>query len=153
MYLKWIFKNKEVVELPCYTSPRVQHNFRKKILQNCKFGGNIGIVKIFAPLTENPNIPNTPDEDGITPIHWATIKQYTKIVNILAHLSDDPNSPDKNGKTPIHEAASRGNSKIVKILAPLTNNPNTPDKNGITPIHLATEEGHTGIVKILAEPL
>ena len=85
----------------------------------------------MAPFTDNPNAPNN---DGETPIYWATLRGYSKIVKILAPLTDNPNAPNKNGKTPIYSAVCKGHIKIVKILAPLTDNLNDPDKYGRTPI-------------------
>ena len=104
------------------------------------------IVKILAPLTENPNAP---DRLGNTPISVAACKGHTEIVKILATLTDNPIAPNKYGETPIHLAALNGHTEIVKILAPLTDNPNAPNKSGYTPIHWAAQNGHTEIVKIL----
>ena len=61
---------------------------------------------------------------------------HTKIVKILAPLTDNPNAPDKEGGTPIHWAAYTGHIEIVEILAPLTDNPNAPDKYCRTPSSL-----------------
>ena len=105
------------------------------------------IVKVLAPLTENPNAPN---ENGVTPIHRAAYHGYSEIVKILVPLTDNPNAPDVNGRTPIYCAANRGHTEIVKILVPLTYNPNTPDEHGRTPLYWAAYGGHTEIFKILA---
>ena len=121
-YLQWNLK-KETTDLPCYTSPTVQDDFRKKIFEicgHCRYmlsNEDIETVKILVPLTDNPNAP---DEDGKTLTYEAACNGHTKIVKILVPLTDNPNSPDKDGKTPIHEAACNGHTKIVKILAPLT---------------------------------
>ena len=68
-YLKWNFK-KETVDPPCYSSSAVQDDFRKKIWECCEnlkwSDEDANIVKILAPLTDNPNAPN---EFGKTPIH------------------------------------------------------------------------------------
>ena len=67
-YLQWNFKKDAAVDLPCYTSPAVQDDFRKKIWESCKkqesSDEDIEIVKILAPLTDNPNAPN---KYGYTP--------------------------------------------------------------------------------------
>ena len=42
--------------------------------------GYTEIVKILAPLTDNPNAQ---DEDGTTPIHWATFNGHKEIIKIL----------------------------------------------------------------------
>ena len=133
-YLKWNFKKQAVIDLPCFTSSTVQDKFKKKIFQNCgkakPSNQSIEILKILAPLTDNPNAP---DEDGKTPIHWAANRGHTEIVKILAPLTNHPNAPNEDGDTPIHHAASMGHTEIVKILAPLTDNPNAPNNSGETP--------------------
>ena len=95
-YLQWNLK-KEVVDLPCYSSPAVQDDFRKKIWESCKkqesSDEDTEIVKILAPLTDNPNAP---DKVGETPIYWAAYNGHMEIVKILALLIDDPNTPDKD---------------------------------------------------------
>ena len=86
--------------------------------------GHTEIVKILAPLTDNPNAPN---KDGKTPIYLAAWNGHTEIVNILAPLTANPNAPNKNGKTPSSVARSAKICGILKsfdnrkrILAPLT---------------------------------
>ena len=66
-------------------------------------------------------------------IYQAAQNGSTKIVEILAPLTDNPNAPDENGRAPIYWAALNGHKEIVKILAPLTDNPNAPDEEGRTP--------------------
>ena len=99
-YLQWNLK-KEAVDLQCYTSPAVQDNLRKMIMESCKkeesSAENTEIVKILAPLTDNPNAP---DEYGETPIIMATCLGHTEIVKILAPLTDNPNASNKYGMTP-----------------------------------------------------
>ena len=79
--------------------------------------GHLEIVKILAPLAENPN---TPDSEGLTPIHWAAIKGYLEIIKTLAPLSDNPNAPDNNGITPINLACNifgkKATRKIIQKL-------------------------------------
>ena len=122
-YLQYNLKKDAFVDLPCYISPGVQEDFRKRIWKICKnfpvTDEDTEIAKILAPLTDNPNVPN---ENGRTPIYWAAYHGHIEIVKILASLTDNPNAPDKDGETPIHWAASNGHKEIVNILAPLTDN-------------------------------
>ena len=83
--------------------------------------GYTEIVKILAPLTDNPNAAMN---NGDTPIHKAASRGHTEIVKILVPLTNNPNAPDKHGRTPIYSAAWNGHTEIVKILTPLTYNPN-----------------------------
>ena len=82
-YLKWNLK-KEIVDPPCHSSPAVQNDFRKKIWESCEkeksSEENTEIVKILAPLTDNPNAP---DDSGYTPIHEAALRGHTEIVKIF----------------------------------------------------------------------
>ena len=152
-YLQWNLKKETLVDLPCYTSPTVQDDFRKKIFEiskNLHFylaDEDTKILKIIAPLMDNPNSPNA---SGSTPILFAALNGHTEIVKILAPLTSNPNAPNKWGDIPIYWASVKGYTEIVKILAPLTDNPNAPFSNGHTPIHEAAYNGHTEIVKILA---
>ena len=83
-YLQLTLKKEDLVDLPCYTNSAVQNDFRKRIWEICtKLGSSSDedteIVKILAPLTDNPNAPN---EYGNTPILWAALKgqgHYNKI--------------------------------------------------------------------------
>ena len=131
-YLKWNLKKEASADLPCYSTPAVQDDFKKKIRKICAKGESsdedIEIVKILAPLTDNPNAPN---KDGETPIFIAVKQEHTEIVKILAPLTDNPNASRKDGKTLIFVAAEKGHTEIVKVLAPLTNNPNLPKRNGL----------------------
>lgn len=141
-YLQWNLM-KEAVDLPCYSSPAVQDDFRNKIWDNCEklkeesSDEDIELVKILAPLTDSPNTPNEDVGEGWTPIHLAAYEGHTEIVKILAPLTDNPNAPDEYGRTPIYWAATKGHTEIVKILAPLTDNPNALNKNGITPSRIS----------------
>ena len=135
-YLKWNFKKDISVDLPCYTSPDIQDEFRTKLWKICKkkktTNEDLDIVKILAPLVENASA-----EKGCTPIHWAAGNGHKEIVKILAPLTDNPIAPNKYGVTPIHEAASEGHTEIVKILAPLTDNPNAASRWNGTPLSVA----------------
>ena len=84
-YMKWNLKKGALLDLPCYSSPTVQDDFRKKIMESSEgkkesFDEPVEIVKISAPLTYNPNSPN---HTGQTPIHMAAFHGHTEIVKIL----------------------------------------------------------------------
>ena len=153
-YLQWNLK-KEVLDVPCYSSPTVQDEFKEKIKARITRSNffkaevvsdeDIEIVKILAPLTDNLNAP---DEYGRTPIQMAAIRGHTEIVRILAPFVNILFASPIGG-TPLHEAARSGHTEIVKILIPLTD-PNSQDEKGRTPIYWAARRGHTEIVNILA---
>ena len=109
---------------------------------------DILIIKILAPLTDNPVPQDT--VNGETALHSAAFRGYTEIVQILAPLTSNPNASNiQNRVTPIHLAAENGHTKIVKILTSLTSNPITSTRLGDTPIHYAAQNGHTEIIKLI----
>ena len=85
-YLQWNLK-KDAVDLQCYSSLVVQDDFRKQIWKSCwkqeSYDENMEIVKILAPLTDNPNAPNN---TGWTPIHWAACYGHTEILMLQISL-------------------------------------------------------------------
>ena len=153
-YLQWNLKKDAMVDLPCYSNPAVQDDFRKEIWEYCakmtstRFcDEHIEMLKLLAPLTDKFNVPG---KYGDTPISLAARTGHTEIVNILAHLTDNPNAPAPGDNTPIYWAAMHGYTEIVKILASVVSNPNAPNEYGCTPIAQAAYNGFTEIVKILA---
>ena len=116
---KHIKELEKMKNLPCYSNPDVQDNFTKRIREVCEkeeiSDEDTEIVKILAPLTENPNAP---DRDGYTPIYWAACNGHIEIVKILATLADNPNAPNNYGRTPIDYARTFRHTEIVKILEP-----------------------------------
>ena len=99
-YLQWNLKKEAIVDLPCYTSPAVQDDFRKKILESCQkeesSDEDIEIVKILAPLTDNPNAP---DNDGKTPSSVtknAEIREFLESFNTTGkHKAGPSEKPSK----------------------------------------------------------
>ena len=117
-YLQWNLKKEAFVDLPCYSSPAVQDDFRKRIWEICEKISRSTyekFKKIFA------------DKQDLILSH-----EDIEVVKILAPLTDNLNAPDEHGKTPIYLAAYNGHIEIVKFLAPLTDNPNAPVRSGNT---------------------
>ena len=56
------------------------HIFGQIPVNQAACNGHTEIVKILAPLTDNPNAP---DKNGKTPIHWAAQIGHTETVKIL----------------------------------------------------------------------
>ena len=134
------------MDLPCYTCPAVQDDFRKRIRKSCtkkrkSSNKSIEIVKILVPLIDAPDL-----HFWNTLIHLAACFGQSEVLKSLIPLTDNPNAPDNDGRTPIHWAAFYGHTKIVKIFVPLTDDPNAPDKDGRTPISWAESNWGTGIV-------
>ena len=52
--------------------------------------------------------PNSSDENGYSPIHWASCHGHSDIVKILTPMIDNPNTPDIEGWNPHYWAAQNG---------------------------------------------
>ena len=78
--------------------PYVPDDYGRTPIHEAAYFGYTDIVKIWAPLAENPNVA---DEEAQTPIFEAAIGGFTEIVKILAPLTDNPNVPNSRGQTPI----------------------------------------------------
>ena len=108
LYLRWKLKMNSEADLPCYTSPFDQDDFLALVKADIiatrycsRYGypltgetpiyraasfGDTEIVKILAPLTDNPNSPN---KDGKTPSSAtknAEIQRYLKSINTSKNL-------------------------------------------------------------------
>lgn len=59
---------------------------------------------------------NAKSSDNVTPLHYATWKGYTKIVDILIKQEANPNAVGKGGCTPLHYASKFSHFDIVKTL-------------------------------------
>ena len=84
-YLKWQLKKRLWFDFPCYTKDDAQVDFREKIWKSCNERRSsiehTEIVKILAPLTNNPNAP---DVDGRTP---SSVTYNAEIRAILLNLN------------------------------------------------------------------
>ena len=133
LYFKWALQEDGGFDLHCYTSPMVQDDFQQQIMKissSLKVSyeniyGNKEIVKILAPLTDNPNAP---DKFGRTPIHGAAQYGHTEIFKILAPLTDNPNAPDKFGDTPSKSAMNGKIRSILESFTCATENKDGPSK-------------------------
>ncbi|PHH61788.1 hypothetical protein CDD81_7952 [Ophiocordyceps australis] len=111
--------------------------------------------KAFAKflLILKPQVCNTTDKDGRTPLSLAAGNGHEAIALSLIGLADvDPNAMDKQNRTPLSWAAENGHVRLVKLL--LDNpkvDPDSKDHLEQTPLLLAAKNGHAAIVKLLLD--
>ena len=83
-YLQWSLKKDALMDLPCYSCPAVQDDFRRRIRESWEKRESSDedreIVKILTPLTDNLNAPG---ELATAPIYWTAINGHTEIAKIL----------------------------------------------------------------------
>lgn len=78
---------------------------------------------------------NVKDNDDMTPLHVATYKGYTDIVELLIERHADVNTQDYKGWTPLHYAAYNAKSNCIKILLKAGADNKIKNNIGITPLH------------------
>ncbi|KAJ3343346.1 Ankyrin repeat domain-containing protein 55 [Gonapodya sp. JEL0774] len=93
-----------------------------------------------------------PDEDGMTPLHWACFRQQSKHVRLLCDWGADTVKRDLEGKAAAHWAAMGGNVECIQVLQECKSNKHSEDllvardSDGCTPLHLACGAGHLAAV-------
>ena len=112
------------------------------------YDGNAVMALHLINLGADPNKANT---YGRTPLHWATNRGHTNVVQLLLWIGADPNKADLDGLTPLHEATMVKEKSIVEDLLKGGADPNKEDENGKTPLYHAEENGYQDIARTLLD--
>ncbi|RLN94927.1 hypothetical protein BBJ28_00022891 [Nothophytophthora sp. Chile5] len=83
-----------------------------------------------------------------TPLHIASRKGHSAVVELLLRHSAASNLPDEEGNTALHSAA---NIETVEVLLSeaFRTNANIPNRRGRTPLHIAAARGDVAVVALL----
>ena len=99
--------------------------------------------------------PNSRDERGFTPLHWATflaaVTDMTKVIDLLATAGADLDAITKDGKsTPLIFAIASGARDAV--LSPVRAGADLNlEADQVTPLMMAAREGDRKLVRLLIE--
>lgn len=80
--------------------------------------------------------PNNSDDQGRTPLHHASCRGYTEMVNLLLEYGANPNQRDCIGNTPLHLATRTNKISVVMLLLKWTD-VSSLNQDGFNPLHLA----------------
>ena len=111
---------------------------------------NGDLEKVRALLKANPDLANSKDDTGETPLHFATGKGSKEIVELLLTNKADVNVKDKAGETPLHYAAY-GGKEVAEILLAHKADVNAKDDTGNTPLQLATMMDRKDVADLLRQ--
>ncbi|XP_037816902.1 inversin [Lucilia sericata] len=86
-----------------------------------------------------PELLESADEDGFTPLHLAVIQGNLAMVNLLLANKADVNAVDKEGHSVVHWATVCGEVGALRSVLAAGANVTTPDINGGSPLHYAAQ--------------
>jgi len=98
------------------------------------------IFYFFGPAVRSANY-NIRRNEGITPIHYAVIDNYTGLITFLLEKKVDLNVKSTSGATALHEAVRVGNIDIITMLIDNGADVNSRDARGNTPLHTGIPSG------------
>ncbi|ETV89338.1 hypothetical protein, variant 1, partial [Aphanomyces astaci] len=107
--------------------------------------GHVSIVQYLLSLHA---VPNFQDEEGNTPLHYASNELIAEV--FLAHNGKcNPNIPNNRGQVPLHLAAMRGDIGVVSLLVHHGADITAVDEEGQTAFHVAAANGYASVVLVL----
>jgi ankyrin repeat protein len=117
-----------------------------------------GSKEFLEMLMGHPDLKDhidTPDVDGMTPLHYACRSGGTETVEMLLRAGANPWIYDVNGMTPAHYAVAEDNDKLLSVLEECVG----PDADwnirnrddGETLLHVAARTGIQGMVNRLLD--
>ena len=107
------------------------------------------IFHYFGPAVRTANY-NTRRNEGLAPIHYAVISDYTGLISFLLDKNIDINIKSTSGATALHEAVRNGNIDVINKLIAKGADVNARDAKGNTPLHTGIPSSvHREIITIL----
>jgi ankyrin repeat protein len=94
---------------------------------------------------------NTPDVDGMTPLHWAAHWNELEIVKLLLAAGANAKATNRYGVTPLHEATLVTNVAMMEALLKAGASANATYGSGETPLMTAARTGNVEAVKLLLD--
>ena len=117
-------------------------------LNACR-NGQKSIVQIF--LQKGGINVNKRDAEGNTPLHYACLKGFRDIVNMLLEHDADVSVANNCAETPLHAAARSGNKEIIGKLIQYGADQDATDKDGRTPLICLLDNKRTDAALFLIE--
>uniref|UniRef100_A0A8C6XK75 Transient receptor potential cation channel subfamily A member 1 n=1 Tax=Naja naja TaxID=35670 RepID=A0A8C6XK75_NAJNA len=115
-------------------------------------GGLQHLNEHFLKMKHIEHLLSEEDQEGCTPLHYASKQGIPLSVNILLEMNVSVFSKSRDKKSPLHFAASYGRiNTCLRLLEAMedTRLLNEGDKKGMTPLHLAAQNGHEKVVQFL----
>lgn len=94
---------------------------------------------------------NKRDAEGNTPLHYACLKSYRDIVNLLLDSEADATIANNLSETPLHAASRSGNKEIIGKLVQYGADIDATDSEGRTPLIRLLDNRRTDAAMFLIE--
>ena len=89
------------------------------------------------------------DDQGRTPLLWASQSGHVKVVNTLLAAAADVDKADDQGRTPLLWASQSGHVDVVYPLLAAEAEVNKADNDGQTPLYWALLGNHHRVADVL----
>ncbi|CAL1716125.1 unnamed protein product [Somion occarium] len=116
-------------------------------LHSAALNRQAGLVRSL--VTQDPDLVNSTDSDGRTPLHWAASSGSLEIVRFLIDQKAEVDPTDHSGWTPLHIAVSAGHEDVVRELLGAGADVKKSNDKGLTALHYAASKSRVDIGKIL----
>ncbi|XP_049548019.1 protein phosphatase 1 regulatory subunit 12A [Anopheles darlingi] len=126
---------KELRQKPSAVHRRDRSN--KSALHYCSSSQDIAAAASVAMVA--PELIESADEDGFTPLHLAVIQGNLQLVNLLLANGADVNALDNEGHSVVHWATVCGEVEALRAVLSAGADVSTPDINGGSPLHYAAQ--------------
>jgi len=106
---------------------------------------------VVAKLQENPDLLESRNADGWTPLHLAAFFGTPELINALLDrgASVDARSGNAMANTPLHAAVAGGKTENVAALVKRGADVNAQQSGGWTALHGAAQSGNREMVEVL----
>jgi ankyrin repeat protein len=94
---------------------------------------------------------NDKQPDGMTALHWATLRDRADLVTLLLDSGADVNAVTEYGVKPLSLACENGNGDIARLLLRKKADPEAALAGGETPLMIAARTGKPDVVRVLLE--
>jgi len=102
-------------------------------------------------LTANPEFIELEDENGLSPLNFASFHGKLEIMKYLLNNGADILHGDNENSNPLHNASANGQLEVVKFLITTGIDVNLRDNNFSSALDFASSSGNLEIVKLLLD--
>ena len=122
---------------------REDSQFKLTPLHLASKSGSVILVETMLNLRKD--LINVRDASGMSALHWAVMKNHTKVAKILMNNGADINSKTNKGITPLYLSVLNGHLACVECLLKLGVDVNLQTDEGYTPLMRACSNTHYNI--------